>query len=221
MRLDRCLFLGFLVVFAVLALSGCAQKLVCGPPNSIIGNSCCLDADSNNVCDSKEEQEEVELIIPEPEVSLEEQEEQNGIEMAAETFANTWDRKSYNALRNLFIKNYALRFNANEFNFLARKMDSSLGIQGVSLKSVDGDTAQYEIVLPKKTIVVSADIDEEDDEYLHEPFYFFTDLTPEAACGDDSSCFMDYALVSKDHNYCAFAGEFKAQGGVPFKACCQ
>jgi hypothetical protein len=204
------LVVGFVLVVFLFIVSGCAQQMLCTPPNVVIGNSCCLDANNNSVCDTKEEKEPVKIVKKQP-VKQEKTAEETAIEEAAETFAYTWNKKSYTALRNLFVANHRLKFSQQEFNFIARRLDTSLGIQGVSLKSVEDDSVLYEVVLPKKTITVTADIDEEDDEYLHEAFYFFRNMTADAACAGDGECFMKYAVLSKDRNFCSKAGSLKAE----------
>ncbi|MBW2963940.1 hypothetical protein KY363_00630 [Candidatus Woesearchaeota archaeon] len=209
MRFRHCI-VGLVLLAALLMVAGCAQRMVCNAPNVVIGNSCCLDSDSNNVCDTREPSQNVTVVKAEPEVQVEPVSDgPDEEELAAQTFADTWNRKSYNALHKLFVSDYSLKYSGQEFNFLARKMDAQLGIRSVSLKSIDGDTAEYEISLPEKTVTVSADIDEDDGKYLLEAFYFFDGLDADAACGTNSSCFMSFAVISGDRNYCDKAGEYK------------
>lgn len=200
---------GLFLLAALLAVAGCAQRMVCNPPNVMIGNSCCLDSDSNSICDTKEPDETVKVVKSETVVQEVVPDESGEEELAAQTFADTWNRKSYNALHKLFVKDYMLKYSSQEFNFLARKMDSALGIRGVSLKSIDDDQAVYEVVLPDKTVTVTVDLDEDDSTYLHEAFYFFEDMDADSACGTNSSCFMNFAVISGDRNYCDKAGEYK------------
>ena len=197
----------FVLAAVLAAVTGCAEEIVCASPNVLIGDVCCLDADGNSVCDTWEEEEQ-ELVPEEPAEKSPEQEEMEGF---AGTFASTWNRKSYNALRNLFVDDYRLKFSGQEFNFLARKADARLGIGDIELLGLDGDTAEYEVSLPSESIIVSADIDEEDGEYRHDEFFFFTDLSAETACGEDGRCFMDFALLSGDRNHCDNAGDFRAE----------
>jgi len=187
---------------------------MCAPPSSIIGNSCCIDADKDSVCDAEAVAEEpVEAEAPEepvvearPAVG----EDLNSYESFAETFASSWDKKSYNALRNLFVKDYRLRFSQNEFGFMARKIDAQLDILQVRLIDVDGNTAQYEVVLPEKKVTVYANIVDESGEYKHEPFYFFGNISADAACLDDGVCYMSFATITGNRNYCEKAGDLKA-----------
>ncbi|MBN1544650.1 hypothetical protein JW898_04260 [Candidatus Woesearchaeota archaeon] len=201
-------FLFSLMVFA----AGCGQKVVCAPPNVMIGDTCCLDADGNGLCDAwqeKESEQEPEIVYTEPAAEEPVSEAAGGEVSFAETFAQTWDRKSYTALRNLFVKDVMLRYSPQEFNFLARRVDSKLGITSVSLVGVEDGAAQYKVYVGSKSTYVSADIDGEDGGFRHDSFYLFDDLTADAACGDDSSCFMSFAKLSGDRNYCDKAGSLK------------
>ena len=180
---------------------------MCSPPNVVIGDVCCLDADRNDVCDTwEEEKEELEVVPDKPKASP----EQEKIGGFADTFAGTWDRKSYNALRNLFTNDYGKRFSPQEFNFLARRMDASLGVEGIELLGIEGDTVEYRVLLDGGEKAVSARIYEEGDEYRHDAFYFFEGLSADTACKDDPECFMDFAKISGDRNYCEKAGALKA-----------
>jgi hypothetical protein len=205
----RQILLLFSIVAILLFVAGCAQKIVCSPPNVLIGDVCCIDADSNNLCDSWGEEEEVE-VVPVEDIERPEQQEPEPFDEFAQTFADTWDRKSYTALHNLFIDDVKMKVSSKEFNFLARKIDKNLGIEEVSLVDVEDDVAEYEVVLTGKKITVFGDIDEEDDSYRHDAFYFFEELSADAACGEDSECFMSFAVLSGDRNYCDNAGELKA-----------
>ncbi len=202
-----------LLVLSVLSLmlAGCDQKMVCSPPNVMIGNSCCLDADNNQICDTWEEtEEEPEIVSTEPEPETE-SEGPDEYELFAETFAETWNRKSYNALRNLFVDDFSKRFSGPEFNFLARKVDAKLGIDGITLTGVDEDTATYSLLIGGRTETVTADIDETDDGMKHDVFYFFEELDADSACGSDEECFMSFAKISGDRNYCDKAGKLKGE----------
>ena len=204
----RQVLMTFILIIFALTAAGCAERMVCSPPNTLIGNTCCLDIDSDNVCDAPVE-EEPEVVLAEPE-EQETDPEQEKIDAFAETFASTWNRKSYTALHKLFVKDTRMRISSQEFNFLARRIDSDLGIEQVSLLGVDGDVATYELTFPDQTILVSGDLDKEGEGYVHDAFYFFDDVSADAACGSDAECFMDFALISGDRNYCDNAGEFKA-----------
>ena len=94
-------FVGVVGVFVLLVMlvAGCAQTLVCAPPNSIIGSKCCLDADDNSVCDAEEEktEEDIKIVKPVEEEEDEEDEvseEQSAIASFADIFESTWNRKS-------------------------------------------------------------------------------------------------------------------------------
>jgi hypothetical protein len=196
-------FTGVIILSALLLMTGCAERMVCAEPNVLVGDVCCLDADSNDVCDTWEE-EELEQVAEVPEAPSVDP----AIQQFAETFASTWDRKSYTALHNLFVRDYRLKYASKEFNFLARKADAALGIADVALLKVDGDTATYSVRLGDKSVTVSADIDKEDGIYLHDQFYFFDGLSAESACQDDK-CFMDFAVLTGDRNYCEDAGDLR------------
>jgi hypothetical protein len=218
MKEARLWILGFSLVAVLLFAAGCAPKLMCAPPSSIIGNSCCIDADKDGVCDADAVPEEgqVEAQAPELQEPVAEgqevvvEEELTPYESFAETFAAAWDGKSYNALRNLFVKDYRLKFSQNEFGFLARKVDSQIGMMQVRLMDVDGNTARYEVILPDKKLTVYANIAGEDGAFKHEPFYFFGNLSADAACLDDESCYVSFAVISGNRNYCDDAGSLKA-----------
>lgn len=210
----------FSLAIVLLLAAGCAPRLMCAPPSSIIGNSCCMDADKDDVCDADVGAEEpVEVEAPgEPAVGTPSVVEQDltPYESFAETFASSWDKKSYNALRNLFVKDYRLRLSQNEFGFLARKIDAQLGILQVSLVDVEGNTARYEVLLPDKKLTVYANIVEESGEYKHEPFYMFGNISADAACLDDGACYMSFAIITGNRNYCEKAGSLKADCAEKF-----
>src|SRR3989344_5771034 len=46
-----------LVLAAVLFLGACQRGPICNAPYILVGTSCCLDADSNRVCDTDEAQQ--------------------------------------------------------------------------------------------------------------------------------------------------------------------
>src|SRR3989344_5081516 len=48
--------LGFIIL--ALVLSACQQKTTCNKPYILVGNSCCLDENSNSICDSDESKKE-------------------------------------------------------------------------------------------------------------------------------------------------------------------
>jgi len=213
MRLRHVLSVLFIVAISVVlfGLAGCVERMSCAPPNVMIGDTCCLDADNNEVCDTwEDESEEPEIVYTEQVVTAAEPEE-DPYELAAETFAETWDRKSYNALRNLFVDDLRMKFSSQEWNFLVRKVDADMGIEGVDLVAVDGYSVTYEVELGGEVVKVRADLDEDDGAVLHKPFYFFEELSADAACGDDGECYMDFARISGDRNFCDKAGEFKVE----------
>ncbi|MBW2971494.1 hypothetical protein KY359_00515 [Candidatus Woesearchaeota archaeon] len=200
------------VVFLALFAAGCAQQMTCAPPNVMVGDTCCLDADDNSVCDTWEEaaeEEEPELVYSSAENAAETEEEVDAYENFAETFAQTWDRKSYTALHNLFVKDLRMKYSSQEFNFLARKIDAKLGTGSVSLVGVEGDTAEYKVMVDGKSQKFFADIDDESGGLKHEAFYFFEELTADSACGEDDECYFSYAKISGDRNYCDKAGELR------------
>lgn len=204
MRFFRHVAVGFFILSALLMLSGCGERMVCAEPNVLMGDVCCLDADGNGVCDTwEEEEEEEDAVPPEPDVDP-------AVAEFAETFADTWNRDSYTALHGLFVKDYRLKYASKEFNFLARRADAALGIRGVELLEVGDSTATYRVLLENSSLTVSADVFMEDGGCLHGPFYFFEGLDAGSACTYDR-CFMDFAVLTGDRNYCDFAGELKAE----------
>jgi hypothetical protein len=215
-------FVGILLFSAlsVLVLAGCAKQLVCGPPSVIIGNSCCFDEDKDNVCDAAGEEKVVDekpAVVEEETLAAVPEEVGSGSAddsdagSFADTFAGTWNRKSYTALRNLFVDDLKLKFSSSEFNFIARKIDASEGIRSVSFEGMDGDNAEYLLAFADRKVSVYARVVETDGGYRHEPFYFFTNMSADAACGSDGSCFMSFAVISGDQNYCKKTGSLKAE----------
>jgi len=210
-----------LVLFSVIALFfvlGCGRQVqpevICAAPNVVLGNTCCLDANENYICDTKE-QVEVKEVVKKPVVSeAAPSEEESALHQFAESFAKAWNKKSYNALHGLFEKNYRLRFPSQEFNFLARKMDAMLGITEVSLMSVETvsgkSTANFLVTTNGENEVYSATIRVEGTDYKMDSFYFFDNLTADAVCAGNDSCFLSYARISDNRNYCDKAGEFRA-----------
>lgn len=205
----------FSIILSVL-LFGCAQKqpaVICSAPNVLIGNVCCLDADSNSVCDTREVKEEPKKVVEKEELDVQ------PVEDALQTFANdfekTWNRKSYTALHGMFEKNYRLRFSPQEFNFLARKMDAKLGIQSVSIyrteKTADGTVVKFQIELPEEKKIVSAEVRTEGDLYKFASFDFFDDLSADAVCEGNESCYDTMAAITSNRNYCDKAGSLKAE----------
>ena len=201
----------FFLILTTVILTGCAQQMVCAPPNILVDNACCLDSDDNGVCDTWEEEDipvikTIEEVLPEDTAMLE----------FAETFVDTWNRKSYNALRNLFVKNYRLKYSPQEFNFLARQTDKILEVGSIILLDVVDDTARFKVEAGVTSSIVPSYIDEEDGDYKFDSFYMFTDLSAESACEGDNQCFMDFAVLSGDRNYCNMAGELKADCTAKF-----
>lgn len=47
------LFCGVMISLLILLIAGCTAP-TCYPPNKILGNKCCLDEDSNDICDYEE-----------------------------------------------------------------------------------------------------------------------------------------------------------------------
>ncbi|MBU2560697.1 MAG: hypothetical protein KKD17_00205 [Nanoarchaeota archaeon] len=60
--------IGIIAAILILMIAGCSAP-TCYPPNKILGNKCCLDEDSNDVCDYEEQkpavQEEEQVAEPE------------------------------------------------------------------------------------------------------------------------------------------------------------
>jgi len=44
----------FIILISLMILSGCANQTTCNKPYILVGENCCLDKDSNNICDSDE-----------------------------------------------------------------------------------------------------------------------------------------------------------------------
>lgn len=194
----------FVLVSIMVVLVGCAEKMVCAPPNILVGDVCCLDSDDTGVCDTWEVEDELVIAMPE------EVPEDTAMIDFAGVFVDTWNRKSYNALRNLFVDDYRLKYSPQEFNFLARKADKMMDVGSITLVDIVDDTVRFKIYEGGVSSVVSADIDEEDGVYKFDFFYMFTDLSAESACEGDDRCFMDFAVLSGDRNYCDLAGGLKA-----------
>jgi hypothetical protein len=84
--MDKKILIGIFAML-VLLLAGCKAP-TCYPPNEIIGNNCCLDEDSNAICDYDEElaeqEEEVEEVEEETEEVMMEAEEEETEEETVE-----------------------------------------------------------------------------------------------------------------------------------------
>jgi len=197
-------------VLLLAVVAGCGSGMVCEEPNVVIGNVCCIDSDADGVCDSAKKAVDV-TVDAEPAEDAVQVITDDKYSVFADAFANAWDRKSYNALSNLFVKDYRLKFSSQEFNFLARKVDALLGIKSVSLKGVTGNVADYEVELADGKEIVSAEMSDEGGYIKHVAFYFFKDVGADTACGDDGACFMEFAGISGDKNYCDKAGDLKAE----------
>ncbi|MBW2966891.1 hypothetical protein KY362_00230 [Candidatus Woesearchaeota archaeon] len=198
------------MLLVLMVVFGCARQVQCAEPNVLIGNTCCLDADSNNLCDSWEEEDEEPVVIVPEEEYVPPAPEEDPVEDFAEVFVDTWNRKSYTALHSLFVKDVRMRFSSKEFNFLARKIDAQLGIVDISIVEVDDDSVKYSVLLEggkKQTFV--ADVDEEDGEFMHDGFYFFDSMDAEGACGSDEACYVSFAVISGNRNHCDNAGALK------------
>jgi hypothetical protein len=61
---------GVMLSLLILLLAGCSAP-TCYPPNKILGNKCCLDEDSNDVCDYEESKPVVQKEEPAEEVEAE------------------------------------------------------------------------------------------------------------------------------------------------------
>jgi hypothetical protein len=197
-------------VLMLISLFGCAQqqKFSCEEPNVMVGSSCCVDDDSDDVCDTKEPKPEpVETADDLPAV---EEVGPSEAETFASTLASAWSGKSYTALHSLFDKDLRLKITAHEFNFLARKMHSNLDITSVIFDKVDGNDAYYEVTEGDVARTVVAPMVIEDGEYKHQAFDFFIDIDAKIACADDPQCFFDFAKITGNRNYCESAGELRA-----------
>jgi hypothetical protein len=65
-----------ILLILVLAVSSCSeQEFACNSPNSLVGNSCCLDENSNKICDSNEVEETSEKKTEQTITSVEVKEE--------------------------------------------------------------------------------------------------------------------------------------------------
>lgn len=53
--MKKLLFLILLLIF----ITGCSQKITCDKPYLKVGDSCCLDTDNNNICDTHERAQEI------------------------------------------------------------------------------------------------------------------------------------------------------------------
>ena len=59
-----------LAILCIFILTACSEetKFVCNDPYIQVGAECCLDQDSNNICDKDEEEPEEVIVIEEPEL---------------------------------------------------------------------------------------------------------------------------------------------------------
>lgn len=193
----------FVLVLFTFLIAGCSEKVICAEPNVLIDNVCCLDSDHDGICDPAQVVEEVE---PVEQVELE---VDNSAEIFADTFAKTWSSKSYTALYSLFEADYRFKFSPQEFNFIARKLDSANGVSRVRLQKVEDGAAFYIVEDSTGDNFVVAELVDEDGDYKHKSFYFFTELDAESACGDDPDCYFSIAKITRNNQYCEKTGELR------------
>ncbi len=206
-RLIICIFLIILTLFSI----GCAnnQYKPTTPTGKIYHDQTTTDSDRLETKIVEETVESDESDVEPSEEDVVDAAKTEEIEKFAKIFADTWNRKSYTALYNLFAKNYRAKISSKEFNFLARRFDAKLGLEEVSLKAVSSGYTVYELKLFDDTVLVEADIDEENDLFKHDTFYFFKNMDVDFACENDSNCFMTFAVISGNKNYCEKAGDLK------------
>lgn len=81
----------FLLVFAM----GCQQKIVCNKPYILVGNSCCLDKNNDEICD-KDQQEEFQKNEPAA------VDQKQMADTTALRFARAWEGREWSPMYNLF-----------------------------------------------------------------------------------------------------------------------
>ena len=103
--------------FLMFVLASCQQKITCGKSYILIGNSCCLDRNDNNICDNDEPeafQKNVTVAI-------------NGKNLAETTalrFERTWEAKDWNSMYNLFAEDLKKLKSKDRFAKAAAKFAS-------------------------------------------------------------------------------------------------
>ncbi|MFC1723690.1 hypothetical protein ACFL0V_06115, partial [Nanoarchaeota archaeon] len=60
----------FILLLIAVLIAGCTPQISCQDPATLIGNRCCLDSNSNKICDNDEDLPEPE-VVSEPEVEVE------------------------------------------------------------------------------------------------------------------------------------------------------
>jgi hypothetical protein len=82
----KIMLIGIIAMIAMLSLllAGC-EPPTCYPPNKIIGNKCCMDSDSNNICDYEENETATATTATESKETEETETELTSEESAGET----------------------------------------------------------------------------------------------------------------------------------------
>ena len=201
----QAIVLATILIFTLLA-AGCAQEIVCAPPNKIIDGVCCTDSNDDGNCDTPDD---IPAEKPQQETADDLAESPSGIEEFADKFAKAWNTKSYNTLYNFFDRNYRLKYKQQEFNYMARKADANLQINRVRLQKVEDNEAFYTVTEGTTERTVVAETVTEDGNYRHTAFYFFEDIDADSVCIDDDDCFMELAVIPQNINLCHKAGELR------------
>jgi len=210
----------------LLVLVGCAPpvELPCPLPNKQVGDTCCLDQDNDGVCDQDTPAK------PEPLVEPNEPARNFG-----KTFISFWSRKDFKTLYELFTSDLQDSMTKTEFEYFASIRHELDEIKKVELEQVSKNQLKYRVITEDATLHVVADIVQEGEDWKHTPFFFFENLDLENVCRDKGemiklkdcdlplntrdrigcildttySCFMDFAVLTEDAQYCDEAGHHK------------
>jgi hypothetical protein len=212
--------IALLILVAAISISACTtQKILCEPPNAVIDNTCCLDTNKNNVCDSKED-----LTTSETQDSEEEETQESATtttQTAAQTadakkefanaFAKAWELEKFDQLYDMFTNDLRDKMSKEEFVWLANKKNAQLKLEEVNVYKVSGDTIDYDLIgddpsiknSARGSIVLSAG------KYYHRPFNYFKTLSAADVCEDNPQCVVDYARKFERPDLCEQAGSLR------------
>ncbi|HII72215.1 TPA: hypothetical protein HA265_05665 [Candidatus Woesearchaeota archaeon] len=196
------------IVFALFFLIGCAPQITCEAPNVMVGNTCCLDIDENDECDSVDELEAVieEEPSPEPEAKPAPAAQDSAEEQFAAAFESSWNKKNFNALYKMMDSSYKRKYSQEEFNFLMKRINEMTGVQSVSFKSMIGNNMEYIVTTGDDKLKVRGEVVKQDDGLKHKPFFIFVDPSVEEACRDEE-CYFSYVKITGNRNFCDRTGD--------------
>ncbi|HLC61223.1 MAG TPA: hypothetical protein VJJ52_07390 [Candidatus Nanoarchaeia archaeon] len=140
-------FLLFLVILSGIILVSCTSKPVCNKPYILVGNECCLDKDSNNICDKDEIKQNTQKIetLPPPnksnEIIIDKKEFAQTIALR---FARVWEKKDWASMYDFFVDDLKNLKSKERFVKIINKAETETNVV-VRLDKVelDNDTTAF------------------------------------------------------------------------------